>query len=134
MVSKANEAKTVHFLGEDRAYDYVHDYYEMVRNAYKDYLNKQYDTKLTPAKKMYIIALKKKVDGVAAILGLEARMSLPDGLTEKYRPGGDELEKIKEQEDGYQSESGNDTGIEGIPGDVRGRAQKDTVKRKPKRR
>ena len=74
-----DKKKPVFFLGNERPWQEVFEYYEMIREAYGSYIAKKCE-EMTESKRLYVHGFKERVDNVAKILGIENRMALPDNI------------------------------------------------------
>ena len=70
---------TVFFLGTQKKWSLVHDYYVMMRDAYEHALVSKC-RRMTAAKRLYFIGFKMRVDNAAIALGLPERMQLPANI------------------------------------------------------
>lgn len=93
-----DEERIIHFMGTDQPYSEVFAYYEMIRSGFDDYC-KRHCHDITPSKELYIISFKQRVDNVADMLGISARVSIPLDL----RPS-----KKKKKETNEENEDGED--------------------------
>ena len=71
--------ETLVFMGEERAYSEVLDYYEMIRDAYFHYVSHEC-RRMTESKRLYVTSFKQRVDDLAQILGVGERMPLPKNI------------------------------------------------------
>lgn len=71
--------ETLVFLGDERAYSDVLDYYEMIRDAYHHYVSHEC-RRMTESKRLYVTSFKQRVDNLALTLGVSERMPLPKNI------------------------------------------------------
>lgn len=67
------------FLGDERAYSDVLDYYEMIRDSYIRYVSHEC-RRMTESKRLYVTSFKQRVDDLALVLGVGERMPLPKNI------------------------------------------------------
>ena len=89
------------FLGTEKSWDDVYEYYMMLSEAYDKYCAK--DVKMTAARKLYITGFKQKVDSTAKALGIRSEVELPDDV-KKFK-----LKKTNEEDGQGQDAVENDT-------------------------
>lgn len=78
------DKKYIKFLGVMRLREDVLSYYEMIRDAYMDYVTHKCEY-MTDAKRLYVKTFKARVDSLANDLGLSARMPKPDNFAPKKK-------------------------------------------------
>ena len=76
-MTKSNDKKVM-FLGTMTRYSDVHDYYVMMCEGYNKYC--MGDKKMTPARRLYIMSFKKRVDALAKLLDIDKEVSLPANI------------------------------------------------------
>ncbi len=81
--------KPVHFLGYDRPWQEVFEYYDMIREAYNNYVAKKCEI-MTESRRLYVTSFKERVDAVANLLGIDNKVSLPVNI--------DKIQKNKQKE------------------------------------
>ena len=74
-----DKTKPVLFCGIERPWQEVFEYYEMIRDAYNDYVNRRCEV-MTDAKRLYVTSFKFRVDSVAELLGIGSKVSLPSNI------------------------------------------------------
>lgn len=81
-----NREKPILFLGMERSWQCVFEYYEMIRDAYNDYIDKHCET-MTEQRRLYVISFKERIDGIGKMLGLEPSVQLPTNINKiKSKP------------------------------------------------
>jgi hypothetical protein len=84
-----DKSKPILFLGCERSWQEVFEYYDMIRDAYNNYVSKKCEV-MTETRRLYVISFKDRVDSVAKLLGIDNRVSLPTNI--------DKIQKNKQKE------------------------------------
>lgn len=84
----AEKKKPVFYLGEEKPWEQVNEFYLMMLDAYNNYVAD--DEKMTPARSLYILGFKHRVDAAAKVLGIETEVELPKNINKKQKENTDE--------------------------------------------
>ena len=90
----AKNDKQIMFLGSHKPYEYVFSYYEMMRDSY-NHMIRDIDKKMTPARKLYILGFKERIEATAKALGLTAHLELPANINKIVQS--ERKEELKEE-------------------------------------